>query len=243
VSQSIAAGAVAFVAALLAGAFSVSVFLQWRNRRKPHQLAWTVGLVLFALATMAEGLSEAWGWSDVRYRVFYFAAAANVAFLGLGSVYLAAPRAARYWRGYVVGTAIVFLALVGLATVDTAAFSQATPACDLGAPLPGGGTCRSIGGQAMPATVRGLFLVLNIPGALALLGIAAYSYLRTHLAFNLLILAGGIVFSLGGVMARLGDASFIFATNLAGIALMYGGFITSTGLPRPAAASEPAKAA
>jgi len=238
--------AVAFAAALVAGGFAASVLAQWWRRRRPHQLAWTLGLGLFACAIAAEGFAELGTWSDLPYRVFYFAAAANVAFLGLGSVYLLSSRVGRAWEVYVVGGALLFLFLVASASLNSGAFAYSSPACALGTTVSGPQAvpieCRSIGGLAMPSYVRVVFLLLNIPGALALIGVAVYSFWRSRLTFNLLIAAGGGVLSLGGAMARLGNPSLIVATSLAGIALMYLGFLKASGLPKTAPAAEPAKA-
>jgi hypothetical protein len=178
--------------------------------------------------------------------VFYFAAAANVAFLGLGSVYLLSSRVGRGWEVFVIGGVLLFLFLVATAAVNSGAFAYASPTCDLGSRIPGPQgspiECRSVGGVAMPSYVRVVFLLLNVPGALALIGIAFYSFWRSRLTFNLLIAAGGVVLALGGAMARLGNPSLIIATSLAGIALLYLGFLMASGLPKTAQAAEPAKA-
>src|SRR3972149_6130238 len=51
------AAAVPVLAALVGAVFAASVLLQYWRRRKPHQLFWGAGLLLFTLATSMEAVS------------------------------------------------------------------------------------------------------------------------------------------------------------------------------------------
>jgi len=79
--------------ALLGFAFTWLVFKQWLGRRKPHQLAWSVGLLMYAVAAVMEAVSEVSGvWNPAVYRIYIVLAASMVGYLGLGSYYLLAKK-------------------------------------------------------------------------------------------------------------------------------------------------------
>ncbi|MCX6374030.1 MAG: hypothetical protein NTX16_13330, partial [Actinobacteria bacterium] len=65
------------------------VLRQYLARGKPHQLAWAVGLLFYAVAAAMETWSEYSGrWDPTVYRVYIVLAASLVGFLGLGTLYL-----------------------------------------------------------------------------------------------------------------------------------------------------------
>jgi len=85
--------ALAAGAALVALAFALSTYERWSGRRRPHDLAWTVALALFAAASACLWLGAADGWNGAVFRLFYlFGAIADVPFLALGTVYLLGGR-------------------------------------------------------------------------------------------------------------------------------------------------------
>ena len=94
--------ALAATATLVATAFAAAVLERWLVRRRPHELAWTISLLMFAAASAALWLAEAGGWSGPTFRAFYlFGAILNVPWLALGTVYLLAGR--RLADGVAVG--------------------------------------------------------------------------------------------------------------------------------------------
>src|SRR2546421_1084257 len=81
--------AAAVGAALVALAFSMATFERWLARHRRHELAWSVALLLFALASAALAAGAGTGWNGPLFRLFYlFGAIANVPFLALGTIYL-----------------------------------------------------------------------------------------------------------------------------------------------------------
>ena len=52
--------------------FTFSVFQRWQARRKPYFLVWTIGLGLFAAASLAEAYFAAVGWSSLVFFAWYF---------------------------------------------------------------------------------------------------------------------------------------------------------------------------
>ena len=56
--------------AALGFVFTWLVFAQWLTRHKPHQAAWSVGLLMYAVAAVMEAISEYMGvWNPTVYRI------------------------------------------------------------------------------------------------------------------------------------------------------------------------------
>jgi hypothetical protein len=223
--------AMSLASAAISAVFAFLVFHQWLARRKAYQLAWTVGLFMFAGAAFTQFLAEAYGWTDpvyrvyAVYRVYYFLAAPLVAVLGVGSAFLWNRRVGLALSLYTIVLTVGFAWIVFTATVNPVALLQPIPA-----------------GNGFPDSVRIWSPLFTIPGSLALIGIAAISYWRTRLAFNLWIAAGAIVAAGSGSLATLGITWVLYLGELLGIALMFWGFLASrepAKAPRPAAENVP----
>jgi hypothetical protein len=75
--------------ALLALAFSVALFDQWRERHGGFQLIWGIGMLFFGIAAGCEAVAAAAGWNEVLYRTWYLTGAVWTAgWLGLGTAFL-----------------------------------------------------------------------------------------------------------------------------------------------------------
>lgn len=69
--------------------FFVLLADQWRERRRPYQLVWAIGMLWYGLSAGTEWIGGAFGWSEPLYKVWYLIGAIWVAaWLGLGTVYL-----------------------------------------------------------------------------------------------------------------------------------------------------------
>ena len=91
--------------------FAAMLLAQWRERRKPYQLVWALGLLWYGLATGTEFLGNAFGWGEVLYRAWYLTGAIMVAaWLGQGECYLLKTRG----FGLLVATGLVLGSLPGL---------------------------------------------------------------------------------------------------------------------------------
>ena len=55
--------ALAAGATLVAAAFTVAIGDRWTLRRRPHELAWTISLALFTLASASLWIGVATGWT------------------------------------------------------------------------------------------------------------------------------------------------------------------------------------
>ena len=98
------------LSSVLSFVFALFLVDQWRERRKPYQLIWTLGMVWYGISAGTEFWGGAFGWSELVYRLWYLIGAVYVAaWLGLGTIYLLG----RTRFGY--GAAFSFL-LAGLFT-------------------------------------------------------------------------------------------------------------------------------
>lgn len=212
--MSVAGEAVSLGATVIALVFAVLVFRQWLSRRKPFQLAWSIGLILYAVAAGSQFLAEAYGWTVEIYRVYYLMAAPLVAALGVGSTFLVNRRIGLAFSLYTAVLFVGFAWVVFTAPVNVAALMQPVP-----------------GGNGFPDSVRLWSPAFTIPGSIALIGIAAYSYWRTRLSFNAWIAVGALVVAAGGSLARFNlDTWVLYLGEFVGIALMFWGFLKSQDL-------------
>lgn len=239
--------ALAAAATLVAVAFSLSTLDRWLRRRRPHELAWTVSLALFALGSGALWWAESTGWDNGSFRVFYLAGAIlNVPWLALGTVYLlAGPALGNRIRGWLV-------LLSGFAT-GVVLFAP-TRASVIGAELPTGKDVFGPGPRALAAIGSGVAALVIIVGALwsawrvvrgrvPSLGTTRTVPAPRRLALgNVLIAVGTLVLSASGSLAgRLGERTAFVVTLLTGIAVLFAGFlVASSGPVRPRPASDAA---
>jgi hypothetical protein len=76
---------------ILSFVFFVFLIDQWRERRRPYQIVWAIGMLWYALSAGTEFLGGAVGWSEPLYRAWYLIGAIMVAgWLGLGTILLLA---------------------------------------------------------------------------------------------------------------------------------------------------------
>ncbi len=208
------------ITAVVGFIFTGLVLRQYIERRKPHQLAWTVGLLFYSVAAVMESYSEiARYWNPDVYRIYYVLAATLVAFLGLGTVYLIFKR--RLW-GHLFLAFILFTLAAFLYRALTADLITANLAPGI-----------TVGGGAMPDNVRVFSWFYTIPGTVFLLGGAIYSVIRFaakkeyayRMWANVIIAAGTIVIAAAGGMARAGQSVGLYPAEMVGAALLLWGFL------------------
>lgn len=74
---------------ILSLVFAALLIDQWRERRRPYQLVWAIGMLWYGLSAGTEWIGGALGWSEPLYKAWYLIGAIWVAgWLGLGTVYL-----------------------------------------------------------------------------------------------------------------------------------------------------------
>jgi hypothetical protein len=222
--------------ALLSLLFAGLVGRRFLQRRHPALLVWTLGLIWYAVSTGAQALGYLRGWDPSTYRWWYLAGACYVAaFLGMGSLYLLAPRWAAHciMAGLAVGCLMV-APMILLVPIDVQR-------------LPGPGEAPS--GAAFSSTVRVVTPVFNLFGAGTLFGAALWGALnfwragRAERAFaNLLIAAGAVVPSFASGLTRFGLTASLAFGQLLGLALILAGFLLAmrVGSEQRSSALDPA---
>jgi hypothetical protein len=234
--------ALAGASALIAIAFALSTWDRWLRRRRAHELAWTIAMVLFAVASLALWWAQSRGWSEASFRVFFaFGAVINVPWLGLGTVFLlAGHKVGTIVTRWLIGFSGFALGVIWVAplsnTVDPDAFPTAK---ELFGVLPrvlaavGSGVPALVifGGALWSAwrVIRG-----RIPAVTAAATRNVQSA-RLLAAGNLLIALGTVILSASGTFSgRLGkDTSFV-VTLLAGVVVLFAGFLIASNATRPA---------
>jgi hypothetical protein len=226
-------------ATLLSAAFAMSTFERWVARRRPHELVWTISLVMFALGSACLWLGGAIGWSEWTFKGFYlFGAILNVPYLALGTVYLLGGRRWGDPSTAVVSLLAAFAAGVVVAVPPVAAIG--------GSVLPQGSTVFSVGPRVAAGVGSGVAATVIFAGAIW----SAVRLLRSRrhatptppgglspgrlAAANLFIAAGTLILSAGGILNSAIDAMNAFAVSLVvGIAVIFVGFLlTNTGPTR-----------
>lgn len=204
------------VTTLVSGAFAVAVALQYMRKRRPPQLAWAIGLLLFAVAAFMGFLARSGGATDIEYQLFYlFGAIANVAWLALGTVFIVAPRYGRAALAAVLALCAVSVYAVFASPVDIAV------AVDTGRGYPDGSLPR-----ILAAIGSGVGSLVLIGGALwsAWVFFRRRNQGRRALA-NAVIAVGVFVVAAGGTVAFTGASGILEMTNLIGVSVMFVGFL------------------
>lgn len=216
--------------ALISGAFALLVLRRWWTRRKPHHLAWGIGLVMFFLGALSQVvLTQV--WSPLFFGLWYWSGALMVApWLGQGSVYLLVRRGniARYLQ--------MLLLLISIMTLPWALFL--TP-FNPEAWRPNMDMASLINDIMQRGGVRAFSPVMNVWGTVALAGGAIYSarlfrrkqIMQNRMVGNWLIAAGGLLPALGGVLIRLELPELKYIAELLGVILIFIGYRIATNIP------------
>lgn len=238
------AALIPMVTVLISLGFASQVLAQYRERHKPHQLAWSLALFFYAIAAAPEVLGALVGWGQTGYRVYYlFGGILLVPWLSLGTAELLfGHRTLAAYRAFVyavsaLGVFAVILAVLHVAHLNTVAPpSHCTMWCkdERGYELANGLAALSAG-------------VGNAIGTLVLVGGAGYSAFRSYRADlprvftygQLLILLGALVVALVSTGTRFGSYDLFYPSQALGIAIIFAGF-RLIGSAYPARRQQPA---
>lgn len=227
--------------AAVSGLFAALLILQFREKRKPAQALWAAGFLLFVVASVIEAAAEAGSWSALAYRSYFVITAVMVGLLGAGTALLLGDRRIGLAAlAYVVIAGVILAILAFTDSVNEAALAAARA----NGVLPTG---RDVFGSVL---TRIFHPVIDVPGAALLIGGAAYSWHKTKAAYNLLIGIGAVVFTVNGFLPSGGQtgvellnaANVFFLGNLAGLLIMFAGFLKSREVPAPRQALAPVPA-
>ena len=212
IALSIATTAISLVFASVVGS-------QYVSRLRPHQLVWSIALLIFGIGAFCQFLAEDAGWTPTLYRMWYYTGAMlAAAYLGQGTVYLMAPR--RF--AHVTLVILIALSSAGLSLVAV-----------LPVDLERAVTPNGVTGNGLPTLLLLLLIPLNTYGTVALVGGGLWSVVRTRrdraswrrAAGPLLIAVGGLTVALGGTANRLGVPGLLYLTEMLGVGLIFGGYL------------------
>ena len=227
-------------AAVVSAIFATQLGRQFLARRRPHQSAWTAALSMFALASLATAAGVHGGWTPALFRAYYlFGAMINVLFLAAGTMYLLAPRPVAHGFAAAVGIASV----AGTVVLVRARLNVAVLAAARGIPH----TAEVLAGP-VPLS-RTLALYYSYVGFAIVVGGALWTarrlsrqhaeHLRRLAVGNLLIAAGTFVVAAASIAIHFSKgsaaAAFFSVGLLAGITLMFLGFLRTRSRPVPGA--------
>lgn len=214
----------AFVATAVSSLFAQATLVRYTRRRKPHELAWTIALAMFALAAAALASGSSGGFDNGTFRVFYLLGAVlDVPWLALGTVYLLfggrVGRRVQWWLVAFSGFAFGVMLTAPMHDVS--------------------GTAIPVGSDIFGVAPRVLAAVGSGVGATVVFVGAAWSFVRfvrarqrpgsARMALaNALIAAGTLVLSGGGLVEGVVGHDEAFAVSLAvGITIIYAGFLVT----------------
>lgn len=207
----------AILATAVSAVFALAVWLQYRRKRQPYQLAWSIGLAMFAIASAAGVAARSGAPTETEYRFFYlFGAILNVAWLAVGTLYLMVRRPV----ADAVMLLVVFFSLFSAVAVFSSAVDL-TAALDTGrgfhdAPLP----------RILAGLGSGLGSIVLFGGALR----SAWVFLRRRrngrrAIANIVIAVGVLIVAAGGTATFTGASGLVDITNLVGVSVMFAGFL------------------
>jgi hypothetical protein len=224
-----AAAAVAFV-------FAASLGKRFLDRRQAYLGLWCLSVAMYAVASLAVAAGVGAGWSRTLFELYWILGAVlNVPLLAAGEVLLLSRQRvveAAVWAALALVTAYTITVTRG-AAIDPVAFAQE---------LPSGKDVFGDGSRAY-----GLPQLISIPSYLILVVGAVWSAwrmrgradLRDRFVGTLLIVVGASITAVAGsAFAAVGNAPAFSLSLLAGVSVMYAGFLRATRPARvPAAAS------
>jgi hypothetical protein len=218
---------------IIGAAFAIVIFNHYfGTRRRPHELAWGVAFVLFALAGALQVIADGrGGWTEGLARTYYLTGAIlNVAFLGLGTAYL-------LWSRRLANIALVLVLLLSVVSVYVL-FTVPVDGTKLG---------DEAGWKAvasLSAAPRWLAAISNTLGTLLVVGGALWSgfvfwrkrIMKSRMVGVLLLAAGTFLIALGGTITGitgLRNHDYLYLSMAAGVVLMFVGYL-QTIRPTPA---------
>ena len=217
---------------VVSAVFTLLLLWQYAHRKKRHQLVWTVALALYSLTAFMEYLAnpDVLGPSLSLIKLYYSGTGPMVGLLGAGVLYLLASKR---WSDIYLALVLALSAAVVVSTVSAQIPSTEIQSA-FNAGLPQG--FRTIV-KDLPMAARTPTIILNITGAIFLIGGSLFSYIKDRgRTYNIPLFLGGILPSLGGAsLGFFNNADIFFEFELAGTILLFLGFILSMrylGTPR-----------
>ena len=219
-----------FVAFVVALYFAVQLIRRFVARRREFEGIWAIALLMYAVASLAMFGGVLDRWSTAEFRTYWLLGAVlNVPFLFLGEIYLLTRRRLIGHTAFVL--LVVAAVFAGFRILD-APVSQGPLARSfpLGKEVFGDGSLPYRLAQFYSFTAYFLLLGGLMWSALSM---GRRPELRTRTLGVLLIAAGATIVAIGsGIGAGFRLVALFSVSLAAGIAVMYWGFLKTTGAPR-----------
>jgi hypothetical protein len=221
-------------AALVAFAFAVALGRRFVERRRAHLALWCAALVLYGAASAAVAAGVASGWTRSLFEVYWILGAVlNVPLLAAGEVKLLG-------RGPILDAAVwIVLAFVTAYTVAVTRGAAVDPVALTGS-LPSGKEVFGDGSEAhrLPQLISiPSYVVLVVGATWSAFRIRGRTELRDRFVGTLLIVLGASITAVAGsAFAAAGNATAFSLALLAGVAVMFAGFLRATRVPAASAA-------
>jgi len=219
--------------AILVTVFTVLLAMQYHERRRVHQLWWTIGFAMYAAAAFLEfAMQVSGGWNAIMFRLYALTSASLVAVLAQGSLALVS-RKPLWSRVYLAYNSVCFAVFAfGVATTPLIAEELANPKLS---------SYAALGGSALTYP-RVMSMLLTIPATFVLLGSAVLSIIRflrrKEFAYrmwaNVLIAAATLVIASGGGLAKAGNTAMFYLAEMLAAVLFFAGFLLA-GTLKPGA--------
>ena len=220
-------------AALVAFAFAVALGRRFVARRRAHLALWCAALVLYGAASAAVAAGVASGWTRPLFEAYWILGAVlNVPLLAAGEVKLLG-------RGPILDAAVwIVLAFVTAYTVALTRGAAVDPVALTGS-LPSGKEVFGDGSEAhrLPQLISiPSYVVLVVGATWSAFRIRGRAELRDRFVGTLLIVLGASITAVAGsAFAAAGDATAFSLALLAGVAVMFAGFLRATRVPAASA--------
>jgi hypothetical protein len=220
------------LAAAVALVFAGQLARQWVARRRPYQLLWSLALGMYAVASVAAAAGVLRGWTAFDFRLYWaLGAVLNVPFLAAGELELLVRNRTVH---LVADLVLVFLVAYVVASLRHAPIHIE----ELAQRLPSG---KHVFGDGTAA--HRLPQLISIPSYALLLGGALWSAwkmrgrpeLKDRFVGTLLIALGATIVAGGATFAAYGNLPGFCLTLVAGITVMFVGFLRAS---RPVRAVE-----
>jgi MFS family permease len=225
------------LAALVALVFAAMLLRRYVRHRRSYLAWWAVALLMYAVASSVVAAGALNGWTSAEFRVYWaLGAVLNVPFLAQGEFDLLVRNR---WVRSALYVALAFVTAYTIARVRTAAIDVDA----LGEQLPSG---KEVFGDGTPA--HRLPQLVSIPAYLVLIGGTLWSAwgmrgrqaLRDRFWGTLLIALGAtVIAAFGSAFAALGDLLLFSLSLLAGVAVMFAGFLRASRPNAPERVSAP----
>jgi hypothetical protein len=227
------------VATVVAGVFAVMLARQFIARHGQAQLLWAIATAMFAIASAAATIGVASGWTSRLYGIYWaLGAVLNVAFLAGGELLLLFRKPWVRWAVWLVlifATAYTFAVIAG-AQMSTVELAEQLPR---GIKVFGAGTAAHRLAQQVAYPAFAILVLGTIWSAWKMRG---RPELRDRFIGTLLIALGATVVAAGAAFAATGVLAGFIGTLVAGICLMFWGFLrASRPILVPEAAPDPVR--